>query len=306
MFCIPKLPVAGLANRLFPWARCKLFSLASGSPMLAPRWEQVKLGPILRGETDWRIYGGLFQPAPDEITGLKKGWLTATRPSIPEPPGGAAPPAFGPANAIVVFSELRDHFGPLYGHRTLIQEELRKIVRPHWLHAAALSPLEPIGIHVRRGDFAKPVTAEDLRTRGSIQTPLSWFVKTLALFRQEVGVPVPAFVVSDGRPGELAELLSQPAVRLINTRSAISDLLLLSRAKLLIGSGGSSFSAWASYLGAVPAVSVPGQSLAWFKLRHENGAFVGECSDSEMAPALVPHLAALRASVSGERVSVFR
>lgn len=273
--------------------------------MLAPRWEQFKLGPILRRETDWRIYGGLFRPAPDEITGIRKRWLTSTLPAIPEPAHNLMDSSVVlPSDAILEFSEMRDHFAPLYGHRGVILEELRKVVRPQWIRAASLTPLEPIGLHVRRGDFAAPTTPDDLRTRGAMRTPISWFVETLALFRRELGFVAPAFVVSDGRPEELAELLSMPSVRLINTRSAISDLLLLARARLLIGSGGSSFSAWASYLGAIPTVSIAGQSLEWFKLRHENGAFVGAVDSDHVDPALINQLAALGRQLADERSSI--
>jgi hypothetical protein len=301
-FCAAKLPHTGLANRLFPWARCKLFSLASGSPMLAPRWEQIKLGPILRGESDWRFYGGLFQAAPEEITGIRRQWLTTTVASIPEPVRGVnGTSATLPERAIVEFSDLRDHFEPLHGHRAVILQELEKIVRPRWRHAAAVTPLEPIGLHVRRGDFAVAATPDDLRTRGSMQTPISWFVATLGSVRRELGFVAPAFVVSDGRPAELAELLSMPSVRLIDTQSAISDLLLLARARLLLASGGSSFSAWASYLGSIPTVSIPGQNLDWYKLRHENGAFVGEAGDGEIAPPLRAQLATLGGQLVNQR-----
>jgi hypothetical protein len=305
-FCIPKLPRTGLANRLFPWARCKLFSLASGSPMLAPTWEQIKVGPILRGETDWRLYGGLFQPAPEEIAGIRKRWLTATLRSIPEPPQGI--PGIGgrlPERAIVEFCQVADYFAPLNAHWRVVKRELNKIVRPRWRQAASLAPLAPIGLHVRRGDFTVPATPDELRTRGAVQTPIEWFVETLLSFRRALGFEAPAFVVSDGKPKELAQLLTLPSVRLIETGSAVGDLLLLSRAKVLIGSGGSTFSAWASYLGQMPTVTVPGQNLQWFKLHPETGAFVGEVADGQIPSLLLYQLDSLRGQLTDrERVSL--
>jgi hypothetical protein len=65
-------------------------------------------------------------------------------------------------------------------------------------------------------------------------------------------------------------------VRLHRPGCAASDLLVLSQTKVLLGSGGSSFSAWASFFGEIPTVTIPGQSLTWFKLQHKNGSFVGE------------------------------
>jgi hypothetical protein len=117
-----------------------------------------------------------------------------------------------------------------------------------------------------------------------LRTPVSWFSKALASLRQQLGRSTPAFVVSDGNRDDLAELLDEPAVQLVQTGSAIGDLLALSRARILLASGGSSFSAWAAYLGEIPSIAKPGQSLAWFKLAQANGAFVGEFTPGESLP----------------------
>jgi hypothetical protein len=98
---------------------------------------------------------------------------------------------------------------------------------------------------------------------------------------------MPAFVVSDGRDEELADLLGEPHVRRAGIGSAIGDILLLSRARVIIGSGGSSFSAWASFLGERPIVTIPGQSPAWFHLQHANGAYVGDFDPDAPSPAFL-------------------
>jgi len=55
-------------------------------------------------------------------------------------------------------------------------------------------------------------------------------------------------------------------VRRCKTRFALEDLLTLARAKVIIGSGGSSFTAWGAFLAQAHVITVQGQSLTWFNL----------------------------------------
>jgi hypothetical protein len=54
-------------------------------------------------------------------------------------------------------------------------------------------------------------------------------------------------------------------VTLLETPCAMTDLFALSKCRFLLGSGGSSFSAWASFIEKIPT-TIEGQSLNWFKL----------------------------------------
>src|SRR5438105_4171690 len=85
VYCAARLPRAGLANRLFPYARCLVYSQRHGLPMLAPRWSQIKIGPLLRRETDSRLYNGMFSRPNWQLGGLRRlfVWLVARK--IPEP-----------------------------------------------------------------------------------------------------------------------------------------------------------------------------------------------------------------------------
>jgi hypothetical protein len=62
-------------------------------------------------------------------------------------------------------------------------------------------------------------------------------------------------VVSDGGPKQLQLVLAEPDVKLVKTSTAINDLKILLHAKILLGSGNSSFSAWAAFLGGMPTYS---------------------------------------------------
>jgi hypothetical protein len=116
-------------------------------------------------------------------------------------------------------------------------------------------------------------------------------VAALKAVREVVGFNAPALVVSDGTPGDLRQLLAIDGVSLVRPGCAISDLLTLAKARVLIGSGGSSFSAWASFLGGMPTISHPGQSLNWFRLAVDKGAYVGEFDPAAPHPLFCEQVA---------------
>ncbi len=287
MYCQAVLPRAGLGNKLFPWARCRVFSLAYGIPMIAPTWTQVQLGPLLRRDRDARMYGDLFKSGPPGyVSGLRRVWMRLNAgPSVDEPADLRLLPAQRGGNQSVVFRGAKNHFQSLTGWDGVLLRELRALTRARWVrHADDIGEVE-IGIHVRRGDFAEACSADDFINRGAIRTPIEWFIQSLRTIREIHGYALPAFVVSDAPDSALDVLLETEAVRRIYTGSAIGDLLVLSKAKLLIASGGSTFSGWAAFLGQMPTVAYPGQSLTWFKIGPRRGQFIGEWSHQQANPA---------------------
>ncbi|MDP5015756.1 MAG: hypothetical protein NWQ43_00310, partial [Dolichospermum sp.] len=54
------MPRSGLGNMLLVWARAILFAEFNGLPVLSPNWNEVRIGPWLRGERTKRYYGNLF------------------------------------------------------------------------------------------------------------------------------------------------------------------------------------------------------------------------------------------------------
>lgn len=279
IYCRVKFPKgAGLGTRLFPWARCILFSHRHEIPMLSPEWVQPRIGPLLRGGIDLRAYHrqilllGLFQRRQREIGGFRK-WQVQRSGRIesePEALASFSAKNFGQGEGtslILEFEGARNMFLDVSGWHGLLRQELQAATRQRWLSLAAAIGTVPIGINVRLGnDFRKASTESDYYIQGAIRTPIPWFVESLQQIRQAVGFPARAVVVSDGTEEALRELLAMENVTFLRPGCAISDLLILSNTKILIGSGGSSFSAWASFLGQMPTISHPGQSLEWFKL----------------------------------------
>jgi hypothetical protein len=252
--------------------------------MIAPNWTQLKPG---------RFYHNLFRAAPPGyVSGMRQ--LCLRLPpyrTAEEPEDIHTPPVERDAHTIVVFRGDRDRFHSLAGWEEVLFRELTDLTRAHWLQRVeAFGPVE-VAIHVRRGDFVEATSADDFIFRGGIRTPIQWFVRCLEEIRRLNGTALPAIVVSDASDAALAELLDLRMVTRAETGSAIGDLLVLSKAKVLIASGGSSFSAWAAYLGQMPAVAYPGQSLEWFNIVPMFGQFIGTWNPSQPAPPkLVQHL----------------
>jgi hypothetical protein len=229
----------GLGNRLYPWARCHLFSVLHDVPMLAPRWWwPPRVRPLLKelppaAEFPGHLYVRGMQDLPEYVGGARRAWIEAwSRGNIREFRGEA------------------DRFQELHGHEAVLHTALQRIST-----ARVQLPYKYIAMHVRRGDFSD-----------AARTPLEWFRSGLRAIRDATSPDVEAVIVSDGTAADLALLLAEPRVRLVRTHVPLGDLLVLAGARVLLASG-SSFSAWAAFLAGMPAVTHPAHSLEWFGVR---------------------------------------
>jgi hypothetical protein len=253
--------------------------------MLAPRWSQVPFGTIMRRETDLRTYHNLFTGRSSDVTGWRRAYVRLRARRIAEPEALSDPPPRAGVLTLIVFEGFRGQFQRLHGWHDLIRQELLAMTRPEWREKAEAIPGPYIAAHVRLGDFRRPDARTDHADVDNMATPLSWFIESLKVVRARLGVSIPVVVTSDGRAHELRPILELENVRLASTGSAIGDLLLLSRAILLLASG-SSFSAWASYLGRMPTLSYPGQSLArLFHLKGSAEQYVADVSPTDIPQA---------------------
>jgi len=262
------LPPSGLGNRLFAWSRAIVYSRLHRIPMVKTRWWQLRIGPLLRRESDYRWYFSQLNQSPDDIWGVRKLCIFVRNNYIEEPVDLETLPD---EKGIIRFTGWGEYFSPLVAHQDYIRSKLMMSVNPRCLGAIQCykETLPPIGIHVRRGDFRVICSEQQLKSEGAVQTPIDWYIKVLKGIRMKVGHNVPAFVVSDGTDVELQQLLEVRGVQWISSGTALGDLLLLSRSKVLIGSGGSTFSGWGAFLGNLPIVTCEGQSLSWYGLESE-------------------------------------
>lgn len=225
--------------------------------MLAPRWWwPPRVRPLLKefpplGELPGHLYVRGMRALPEYVGSARRRLIEATA-----------------REQLEVFRGEAGRFRDIAGKQSVLFDALRGISTTN------ISAQDGyIGLHVRRGDFAV-ATTQQLSTGGALRTPTSWFRDTLRMIRRRIGTDVPARVLTDGRASDVAELLAEPNVTLVRTGAPLGDLLALAHARVLLASG-SSFSAWACYLGGMPTATHPGQSVAWFGVPGEDflGAF---------------------------------
>lgn len=292
---------SGLGTRLFPWARCRIFSHLNDVPMLYPQWVQPRVGPLIRGGIDLNCYTNqillyrLFNKRDKEIGGAQRLFIQVTAKREAEPDDLNERVNENYKKAIIEFRGDKEHFRNLDGWDEFLLGAIRGMTKSHWLRIVDRIQEVPIGINVRLGnDFKNAQAEEDYYTKGAIKTPLSWFVNSLKVIRETLGYPARAYVVSDGTEKALRDLLDLENVEFLRPGCAITDLLTLAKSKVLIASGGSSFSAWAAFLGQMPTISHPGQSLGWFKIHNKNGYYVGEFNADSPAEPFMDNLRLLR------------
>ncbi len=235
-----KLPRTGLGNRLLPWARAVSFSARNNYRMLDPFWPQLKVGPLLRGERDARIYASEFRNLPGIVDVLQSRishlfLKVELDPQLKE--------ARHHDGRLYVFSSYEKYFKGLEPDHELISNSLSDLLTSTRRHEIDCAPKPDIAIHVRRGDLPS-----------SWQSKTAWFQETLRALRRERSDLKDAVVFSDAAEHELGPLLAEPDVTLSRGSSAIVDLLTMSKAEVLVGSCHSSFSAWASFLGKMPTI----------------------------------------------------
>ena len=274
-YVYPKICRAGLGNNLIIWARAELFAREHNLPLIAPRWSVFKIGPILRREKDWRLYGSLFT-AGDGIAGLKR-WLLFRRATIVGESSVESPLVVEqPGSRIIEFSyysarpdgvykfvQMGEFFAPLIAHADFLKKRLATIVAPE--HQRVVDSLfnEPfIGIHFRRGD-KPPLEGGKLYPPDTDHPtlPTEWYVAALKDTRAKLGYDAPAIVFTDGRPEQTAPLTSLPNVRVAPPNNALVDLLLMAKSKIFISTLSSSFSAWAAMLAKIPNIHYPGRAF---------------------------------------------
>lgn len=260
----PQLPRAGLGNMLLVWARAVLFAHINSFPVISPTWVKIPIGPYLRGERYKRHYGNLFSNK-DYVSkfvyflaNLKKKQIHFN-PVISKIELSNLEPKEVDTH-LFIFNQVphwSDYFIDLQEHQPIIKDKLLSIIRPSVLEAISCRPTPQIGIHIRMGDFRVLKPEDDFTKLGLVRTPFSWFTRVIDAVREIAGYDVPATIFSDGYDYELSELLKLSKVSRASTASALSDILTLSRSKLLITSSGSTFSSWASYLGQCPTIWHP-------------------------------------------------
>ena len=262
LYAIPVLGRYGLTHGLLAWARCRLWCEQNGATMLAPFWLKLRIGPYLRRERDKRNYFLLFKSGA-ATTGLRRLALLARASRVEVGPEWPAKPDDVGGDLVMRFhNALKDNekksFSQIVGHGRFLRGELLAMTRRRYHPAPCAEPF--VAIHVRMGDFTPLATDGQIAGTSNAQLPIDWYGDRLDALRQALGCPIPAVVFSDGSDAALAPLLDRDSVRRAPRQPSVTDLLQMGNGVALIASG-SGFSLWGAFLGSMPRVSHPGQSI---------------------------------------------
>lgn len=238
LFAYADLPRTGLCNMLNPWARAVLWARANRCGMLAPNWVKVfRIGPWLRRENDKRYY---FHQFTNEgyIGGIKK-WMIFRRFDRIREESLTGTVKEG----IIVFSSQKNDILDLLSQAEFLKQELFRIAAPDIKSGLKNLPREFIGVHIRRGDF---------KAIGQVLSA-DYYCSAITHAIKAYG-DIPILVCSDAPEVELPYLRRFPNLNLLKDNPALQDVLILSEAKCLVCTNGSSFSEWAAFLGGMHSV----------------------------------------------------
>jgi hypothetical protein len=244
-----KLPICGLGNKLFVWAEAVCFARLNKLPLLVTGWLHPHFRNWIR-TGDLRWYWGYFKPWREVSWWLRlKMTIARNRVDQSEVLKIDTP---GPDCIVYQFSKVPHwsrYFAQITPYRDLIQQEFTEHVCTRREQESAQVPPPVVCLQVRMGDFRPLSIDEKFAEVGLVRTPVDYYIDFVIQLRSVSGVELPITLISDGTPDELAPLLQLPKVTHTPGLSAIADLLIMSKAKLLVTAAGSTFGQWAGFLG---------------------------------------------------------
>jgi Glycosyl transferase family 11 len=267
------LPVAGLGNKLFVWAKAATFAHQNRTPLAVFGWSWPRARSLLRdavrGERQYsRYFVSRYRELARALTSM-----AVMRRIIANPSADDAPPI---GQAVFVFNKIphwSDYFGAIREQRALVRELLHAELAPETRAALERCPRPCIAVHIRHGDFRELGTNEDFAKVGAVRTPLTYFETLIRQIRARRRENLPVTLFSDGTDAELVPLLMLPNVTRSGGGSDVLDLLLMSRASLILSAAGSTFSQWSGFLADAPLIMHPSHIHAPVRPRYVNERF---------------------------------
>lgn len=241
-----KLDRTGLGNKLFPWARGVAFCVKSGAVMLAPQWRNYwSIGTVFRRDRNSRFYFNDFTNN-SYVSGMRKVLANRCLPHISEYAIKDIPALVAGPSCVVDFAKMKDLFDPFLDCQKIVHEHLHGLVNPKIREDIDYIPENTfIGVHIRRGDF---------RIVGNMIED-GWYIRAIKKALTTYGRNFPIWIFSDAPLDELGFLRKEfPLSKIMPSAPAVKDIFLLSKAAVIIGTGNSTFSMWATYLGQKPSI----------------------------------------------------
>jgi hypothetical protein len=238
---IADLPRAGLANLLYIWAKAFIFSSRTGQKLYVNGFNQIKLGPVLRGERTKRNYRGFFKYNTNYI-GISLYKLFKSKKILYEIDIKSIN-RYDLKDKLVVYNQIPrvsegDIFQDLYEFRKEIRIEFFKMLSVDILKKIKTLQKPVISVHVRRGDF---------KQRGWTKTN-DYYINKILEVREFYGYECKVFVFCDAFEYEIKEILELKNVELIQNKDDILDMIQISMSEYIITTPLSSFSMWAVFL----------------------------------------------------------
>ncbi len=255
---------AGLGNILFPWAKALVYSKQYNLKQIPTTWRAIKFGTFLRKEKDKRLYYNLFKEK-NNIGFIKKFFLLNF------------------SNKVKFFNSMDNLFDDFKFEHKYVKGQLIKIINP--IHLSQISNFNHkfIGVHIRRGDFLISQDESELRNGlWNYRVPTKWYLSLIKKLKQYTNLPI--YIFSDTYCEDLLDIIELENCKYISTGSAISDMIALSKSKLLLTSG-STFSMWSSFLGQSHTIWFPGQMRQTLML--SKNIYEGEVDYNENIPSLI-------------------
>lgn len=275
------LPRGGLGNKLIVWARAFVFANKHGLKLYVSGWSEFKIGPYLRGERVKRNYSGYFQEL-NKPNFLQRFSFLYLHPTVLDPDLDGYNLDSTPK--VYLFKTLpshEDYFIGLRGHERSIRNAFETMLGSSCLVALKAAKTPAIAVHVRRGDFRAPTPDQTLGASCNLRIPISYYVDTINLLRSCIGKQLPVTVFTDGYAHEVNEILDLPSASIAQDNMDLVDLILLSRAKFIITSLGSTFSYWASFLSDAHVINHPAHRGLIRIKTIENNFFEGTLSNNQ-------------------------
>lgn len=255
---LAKLPKAGLANKLFVWARALVFANENNYDLFVIGWFDFKLGPFLRNEKTKRIYYKYFSRiyTPNLIELFKILFLYKRIDEQYIYKNYKIP------RKVYVFNQTpqwRDYFDGLTLNREFIRMSFIKMLNEKYREIYDNCEAPVIGVHIRCSDFI--IDNKNLGKKPNVRTPVGYFVEIIKKIRESINKNLPVTIFTDGNPHDMEKIKKLSNIKFSNSNTDIEDMLRLSKSKIIITSCNSTFSYWAAFISSSPVITHPSHKI---------------------------------------------
>jgi len=236
-------PGPGLGNLLLPISRALIGSIRYQGIFIHPTIPQLKIGPIIRRETDKRVYWSILKArSVSQWKDFLRIWSVPNR--CGEMHAYDVDSCLIPKTSRVIrYEGLKNYFHDLEGFEMEIYDWISKNTLPE---APQISPPDVV-VHIRQGDFSE-YNPHNVDT--CYQTPFDWYADAIKLAtKASTRSNDPVLLLTDGFHQDVARQIDlNNYVLPPSGYTALQTILLGAKAKILIASK-STFSMWMRFLG---------------------------------------------------------